>query len=105
MRDPSPPRQSQSLGCLTSDTASREEPGQGSSFVASLHNWSFLLLSRRLSQVLSSDLHPCFPVSVLTIDFFIFSVALEPVLEPALVDQADLELTEILLPLPPECWD
>ena len=34
-----------------------------------------------------------------------FSVALEPVLELALVDQADLELTEIRLPLPPECWD
>ena len=29
------------------------------------------------------------------------SVALEPVLELALVDQADLELTEIRLPLPP----
>ena len=27
------------------------------------------------------------------------------VLELALVDQAGLELTEILLPLPPECWD
>ena len=27
----------------------------------------------------------------------------EPVLELALVDQADLELTEIHLPLPPEC--
>ena len=34
-----------------------------------------------------------------------FSVALEAVLELALVDQAGLELTEILLPLPPECWD
>ena len=34
-----------------------------------------------------------------------FSVALEPVLELALVDQAGLELTEICLPLPPECWD
>ena len=33
------------------------------------------------------------------------SVALEPVLEPALVDQAGLKLTEIHLPLPPECWD
>ena len=33
-----------------------------------------------------------------------FSVALEPVLELALVDQADLELTEIHLPLPPKCW-
>ncbi|CAO2599084.1 hypothetical protein LEMLEM_LOCUS9700, partial [Lemmus lemmus] len=32
-------------------------------------------------------------------------VALEPVLELALVDQAGLELTEIRLPLPPECWD
>ena len=34
-----------------------------------------------------------------------FSVALEPVLELALVDQAGLELTEIRLPLPPECWN
>ena len=34
-----------------------------------------------------------------------FSVALVPVLELALVDQAGLELTEIHLPLPPECWD
>ena len=34
-----------------------------------------------------------------------FSVALEPVLELTLVDQAGLELTEIRLPLPPECWD
>ena len=34
-----------------------------------------------------------------------FSVALEPVLELALVDQPGLELTEIYLPLPPECWD
>ena len=33
-----------------------------------------------------------------------FTVALEPVLALALVDQAGLELTEIL-PLPPECWD
>ena len=34
-----------------------------------------------------------------------FSVALEPVLELALEDQVGLELTEIYLPLPPECWD
>ena len=34
-----------------------------------------------------------------------FSVALEPVLELALVDQAGLELTEIYLSLPPKCWD
>ena len=34
-----------------------------------------------------------------------FAVALEPVPELALVDQAGLELTEILLPLLPECWD
>ena len=34
-----------------------------------------------------------------------FSVAVEPFLELALVDQAGLELTEIRLPLPPECWD
>ena len=34
-----------------------------------------------------------------------FFVVLEPVLELALVDQSGLELTEICLPLPPECWD
>ena len=34
-----------------------------------------------------------------------FSVALEPVFELALMDQAGLELTEIHLPLPPEYWD
>ena len=34
-----------------------------------------------------------------------FSVVLEPVLELALVAQAGLELTEIRLPLPPECGD
>ena len=34
-----------------------------------------------------------------------FSVALEPVLELALVDQAGLDLTEIHLLLPPKCWD
>ena len=34
-----------------------------------------------------------------------FSVVLEPILELALVDQAVFELTEIRLPLPPQCWD
>ena len=34
-----------------------------------------------------------------------FSVALEPVLELALVEQAGLELTVIHLPLPPKLWD
>ena len=34
-----------------------------------------------------------------------FSVALEPVLALALVDQAGLKVTEIHPPLPPECWD
>ena len=34
-----------------------------------------------------------------------FCVALEPVLELALVDQAGLDLTEIRLPLPPKYWD
>ena len=34
-----------------------------------------------------------------------FSVALEPVLDLALVDQAGFELTEIRLTLPPRCWD
>ena len=32
-----------------------------------------------------------------------FSVALEPVLELAIVEQAGLKLTEIHLPLPPKC--
>ncbi|EGV95667.1 hypothetical protein I79_001264 [Cricetulus griseus] len=35
----------------------------------------------------------------------ILCVAVEPVLELALVDQAGFKLTEILLLLPPECWD
>ena len=34
-----------------------------------------------------------------------FSVDLEPVLELALVDQADFKLTEILLHLLPKCWE
>ena len=34
-----------------------------------------------------------------------FPVALEPVLELALVDQAALELTEIILPLRSKYWD
>ena len=34
-----------------------------------------------------------------------FFVALEPLLKLTLIDQADLELTEIHLPLPPEYWD
>ena len=34
-----------------------------------------------------------------------FSVDLEAVLELALVDQAGLELTEIHLLMPPECWN
>ena len=33
------------------------------------------------------------------------ALGLEPVLEQALVDQVGLELTEICLPLPPQCWD
>ena len=32
-------------------------------------------------------------------------VDLVPILELALVDQAGLELTEICLLLPPQCWD
>ena len=42
------------------------------------------------------------------ITFFLrqgFSVDLVPVPELALVDQAGIELTEVRLPLPPECWD
>ena len=34
-----------------------------------------------------------------------FSVALEPVMELALVDQASLKFTKICLPLLPKCWD
>ena len=34
-----------------------------------------------------------------------FSIAVEPVLELALVDQAGSELTEIRLPLLSKCWD
>ena len=34
-----------------------------------------------------------------------FTVALEPVLELALVEQSGLELTKIYPPLPAECWD
>ena len=34
-----------------------------------------------------------------------FSVTLECVLKLVLVDQADLEFTEIHLSLPPNCWD
>ena len=34
-----------------------------------------------------------------------FSVALEPVLELALIDQAGFKLKEIRLPLPSECWN
>ena len=37
--------------------------------------------------------------------FLYRETVLEPVLELALVDQAGLELTEMHLPLPPECWD
>ena len=47
-----------------------------------------------------------------TVGFYLFVclferafLCLEAVLELALVDQAGLELTEIQLPLPPECWD
>ena len=32
-------------------------------------------------------------------------LALEPALELALIDQAGLKLTELHLPLPPECWN
>ena len=49
-----------------------------------------------------------FVVVVCLFVFFLkqgFSVALEPVLELILVDQAGLELTEICLPLPPKCWN
>ena len=43
----------------------------------------------------------------LSLEIGFLCVALEPVLvlELALVDQAVLQLTEICMPLPPECWD
>ena len=34
-----------------------------------------------------------------------FSLAVEPILKLALVDQVGLELTEVYLPLPPKCWN
>ena len=46
--------------------------------------------------------------SLRTFDCFLrqgFSVALEPILEVAFVEQAGLKLTEIHLPLLLECWD
>ena len=59
---------------------------------------------RRLSVVVVVVLFVfvCFGFGFLRQDF---AVALEPVLELVLVDQASLKLTEICLPLPPECWD
>ena len=47
--------------------------------------------------------HAKIPHSIFVLSRPGFSVALEPVLQGALVDQAGPELTEILLPLPPEC--
>ena len=49
----------------------------------------------------------CFVVVVVVFGFSRqdSSVALEPVLELALVNQVGLKLTGIHLPLPPECWD
>ena len=48
---------------------------------------------------------PLFPLLLLFDGFSRqgFLVALEPVLELALIDQVGLELTEICLPLPPQC--
>ena len=53
-----------------------------------------------------------FLFSLLFFNFFLFwffetgfSVALEAVLELALIDQAGLQLTEICLLLPPNSWD
>ena len=41
----------------------------------------------------------------LVFDTWVLCVALELVLEVALVDQAGLKLTEICLYLTPECWN
>ena len=50
--------------------------------------------------------HPClFCFGLVFQDRVSLYVALEPVLELALVDQVGLELTEIHLPLLPECWN
>ena len=56
---------------------------------------------------LCSDVEVCLFVCLFLFLFLEtgFCVALKPVLELALVEQAGLELTEICLPLPPECWD
>ena len=53
---------------------------------------------------------PTVQISFLAYTFFFsqtgfLCVALEPVLELALVEQAGLKLTEIRLPLPLKCWD
>ena len=63
-----------------------------SSFLPFLSGGSFLSLSFSISSPLCISLRG-------------FSVALEPVLELAIVDQADFKLTEIHLPLSPKCWD
>ena len=53
------------------------------------------------------------PVQLAILEFFFFffflrqafSLAVEPILKLALVDQVELELTEVYLPLPPKCWN
>lgn len=45
-------------------------------------------------------------ITVIKTQIYIFyDVVLKPVLEPTPVDQGSLKLTDIHLPLPPECWD
>ena len=68
----------------------KEHESQSGKGPGRLGDWALIL---RLTFV---ELHFFFPETA-----FFFSVALELVLELALVDQAGLELTEICLPLPP----
>ena len=77
------------------------------SWSSKLVTWA--LLPRSSSKCVIHD--QCAFVDLLILEslFFLsrqgFSVALEPVLKLALVEEAGLELTEIHLPLPPKCWD
>ena len=72
-----------------------------------------LSLSKKTFKFLLLQKLGFYKISFLFVCFFVlfcfsrqgFSVILEPVLELALIDQGGLKLTEICLPLPPECWD
>ena len=59
-----------------------------------------MLLGKHVIMAMNSSLFLDFLKQGFSVFFF-----LVPVLELALVDQAGLELTEIHLLLPPECWD